>query len=82
MSRVVRWWEDDPDNLQENVRKMKEKIDNFEVDLDECADFLEYHYDKFIEQQPSSYKKWLDKKFRVAQMLSTSPSDIDIEKLR
>ena len=74
MSKKVRWWEDDPDNLQKNVKKMREKIDNFEVDLDECADFLE--------QQPSSYKKWLDKKFRVAQMLSTSPSDIDIEKLK
>ena len=82
MSKKVRWWEDDPDNLQKNVKKMREKIDNFEVDLDECADFLEYHYDKYIAQQPSSYKKWLDKKFRVAQMLSTSPSDIDIEKLR
>ena len=45
MSKKVRWWEDDPDNLQENVRKMKEKIDNNKVDLDMCADFLEYHYE-------------------------------------
>jgi len=82
MSKKVRWWEEDADNLQENVRKMKEKIDNNEVDLDMCADFLEYHYDKYIAQQPSSYKTWLEKKFRVAEMLSRSPTDIDIGKLK
>lgn len=82
MSKKKRWWEDDLDNLQENVRKMREKIDNNEVDLDMCADFLEYHHDKYIAKQPSSYKIWLEEKFRIAQVLSRSPADIDIEKLK